>query len=280
MEVKLKEVCYQVPKTNQEILSNIQSKFESGKITAIVGPMGSGKTSLLDIIALRKYPTKGIVTVGEHASNITSNPQERKKYDKNIGYVPSFLDDYFSFDTVEKEFQLVLERLNYKPTKQKEQIYHALEIVGLDVSFLKRDPFSLSQGEAFLVSFAIALSYNPKILLFDEPTVGLDASYKRKFISLLAMLKVRYHKTIIIAGNDVDFLYQIADYFIVLKEGKILFQGLKQELSENLELLEREQIPLPEIITFVNVVKRKKGIKLGVCYETNDLVKEILRKRR
>lgn len=134
-------------------------------------------------------------------------------------------------------------------------------MVGLSEKYLSRDPLELSSSEMRKVMLAKGLAINPKILILDEPSIGLDAEDKRELIKLLKTIKRRYNKTIIIISQDIEFIHQLVDYLFVFKDGKILIEGDKYEVFKQRELLERNGIQIPKIIQFELLVLNNKNIK-------------------
>ncbi len=277
MEVIFEHVNYQT-KAGKEVLKNIDYSFLPGKIVGIVGKSGSGKTTLLNLIALEILPKKGKICLGDYTITRVGMSKKVQDYQSNIGYVHSSLANEFAYETVMKELFYTLEKYNYNASKRERQVLKSLQIVGLNEEYLYRDPYTLSSGEKRLVALAKNISYNPKVLLLDNPSVGLSSDDKKKLISLLATMKTRYKKTIIIATQDMDFIHQIADELIVLENGKILVSGSKKDVYDKKEILEQANISLPKIVTFSNYVWKQKKIHLNYCNTINDLVKEILRK--
>jgi len=164
---------------------------------------------------------------------------------------------------------------NYKNLDKR--IIDSLKMVCLDESYLKRKLSELSYSERKKVIIASTLSYNPKILLFDEPSLGLDSPSKNKLIKLLKRLKFKYNKTIIIFTNDSEFLYRLSDKVVITKENKIIACGNKYDIFTNIKLLVECDIDAPKLVEFSLLVKYKKGINLGFRDDISDLMKDIYR---
>ena len=127
-----------------------------------------------------------------------------------------------------------------------------------------------------MIAIASILVYNPKVVFFDEPTVGLDMENKKKLIDLIISLK-REGKIIFIVSHDIDLLYKISDNVIGLSNGKLVINSKKENAFNDLKLLIDNNIPIPKIVLFETLVKYKKNIKLMHTYSINDLIKEVYR---
>ena len=145
-------------------------------------------------------------------------------------------------------------------------------MVGLDESYLERNPMELSNGEMRKVAIASVLVFNPKVLIFDEPTIGLDSVSKDSFIKMLKRLKKKFNKTIIIVTHDMDFIHRLADYLFVLQNGKIVLEGNKYDVFKQ-EDIEKYGIVRPIVMEFAYQVEKQKGVKLGYRDDVNDLIK-------
>ena len=115
----------------------------------------------------------------------------------------------------------------YKVDTMEKRCADALKMVGLDSKYLDMNPFKLSRGEMRKVSIASVLAFNPKVIIFDEPTVGLDSISKKNFIKLIQMLKNKYGKTILLVTHDTELVYKCSDYTYILNDGsKIIVENI------------------------------------------------------
>ena len=280
MEIKFNNVGYiynEKSPLEKEILKNLNLEIKSNQINAIIGKSGSGKTTIIEMINALIIPTSGNIKIDncfiEKGSKIVNISLLRF----NVGLIFEFPEEQFFNKTVEKEIGFGLKTFNYKTDEINQRISNALKMVGLDDSYLPRNPHTLSNGEKRKVAIASILVFNPKVVIFDEPTVGLDSNSKDNLIRLIKMLKNKYNKTIIIVTQDVDFLHKMTDYIFVLSDKKVILEGDKYQVFSEIEKLKEHGIGVPKVIEFSHKVLMEKGIKMGYRDEINDLIKDIYR---
>lgn len=257
MELKLNKVSY------KDYLKNISYEFEEGKITSVISSSGSGKTILSYLISGIEKPTNG---------EIINQYQGRE-----IGYVFQNAEESFIFNTVREELMFGLRKYNYKMNMIEKRITDSLKMVGLPIEYLDKSPFELSSGEKELLSIAVVLSLNPKLLIIDEPTIYLDNKREEFLIKLLKKLKKDYNKTIIIFSSDVEFALKLSDNYLLLKNGKISAQGTIKELLNSSDKIKKSAVEVPKIIDFINIVKKHKKIILEPTFDIKELMKDIYR---
>jgi len=278
MEIKLERVGFTYQSiSNYVALKNINMKIEEGKITGLIGSSGSGKTTLLELIDGLLIPTHGKIKVGDFVFSKTIPLKNSNEMHSKIGFVFQFPETQFFNPTVRQELEVPLNLFHYKLDQKEQRIKDALLMMEMDESFLDRDPYTLSNGEKRKIAIASVLVYNPKVLLLDEPTIGLDYQSKKSLIRLLVLLKKRYNKTILIATHDVDLIHKIADYIYILADKTILLEGDKYSVLKQVDLLKEHNIEVPKVIEFSDLVLKKKNKKIGYRDDINDLIKDIYR---
>lgn len=281
MEVIFKDVSFSYNKgmpSEKKALENINLFLESNKIHGIIGPIGSGKSTLLELMNGITKPNEGEVIVGPYELNNKKNKFNFNKFRYDVGLVYQFPEKQFFSSTVGEEIAFSEKIYHTKGKDIKAKVKKVLKMVGLDESYITRSPFSLNAGEKRRVAIASVLISNPKVLIMDEPTIGLDNNSKKRLMRLLLNLKNKYLKTIIIVTHDVDMLYEITDDVVVLNDGKVVISGNKAEIFSNVELLDKNNTPVPSIVRFEKKVYDKVGIDLGRVYNINDLVRSIARR--
>lgn len=202
-----------------QVLKNISINIEPGKITAIVGPNGSGKTTIIKSILGLVQPDKGEI--------LFNNKSVIKEYlyRKDIGYMPqaaSFPDNL----TVNEVFNMISDIRMQQMNGNAELI----NILNLQPELNKKIR-TLSGGNKQKVSACIALMFNPKIIILDEPTAGLDpaasANLKKKIVE-----QRDAGKTIILTSHIMAEIEELSDNILFLIEGKIVYDGSLKNLVE------------------------------------------------
>lgn len=265
MEVKLNRVSYIYnlgTKLEHSVFNQINATFDEGKITVIIGRSGSGKTTLLELLAGLISPNKGEIQFTNQG--------------KESNYLRPYLlfknpADQFIKRTIKEELGLSISHLDR--IEREKRIIQGLKQVGLDDSYLNRDILKLSHSEMHKIMVASLLISNSKIVLLDEPTIGLDSKNKQELIRLIRKLKSQ-KRLIIIASNDIEFIYKIADYIYVLNNGKITLRGNKYDVITNSKF--RKIFHFPKLVEFI-LQAQSKGLNLDYCDDTKDLMKDIYR---
>lgn len=266
MGIIFKNVSHKYNKySNVKSIDNFNITIPDNKIYGIIGKSGSGKTTLLNLIDGLIKPISGEVIVNDE--------KDIKKIRGEIGFVFQIPEEQFFEINVKKEIEFALK--NFKINKKK--AVDALKLVGLNDTYLNKSLNELSNGEKRMVAIASILIYNPKIILFDEPTIGLDYKNKKKIIRLIKLLKNKYNKTIMVVSHDIDLLYDISDDIIVLDKGTLIMYGDKESVFKENALIKKYNIDLPKVIKFENLVNEQKNIKLMHTTCINDLIKEVYR---
>lgn len=278
MEVRFKNTCFSHSYSGNLVLDNINLKIDTNKVTGIIGNMGSGKTTMVELILANKIPTKGKVIVGDITVSKRMKVADLNRLKSYVGYLPQEIEEPICCSDVKSQIKSQLEMLNLNIDDFDNRIIETLKMFGLDTSYLVRDPFTLSSGEMRKVALSTILIYNPSIIILDDPTIGLDMISKRNLINILTRMKKKEDKTIIVISSDIDFINKISDDVVVLKDGKVIKSENKREIFRDVDFFIENGMTVPKIIEFEDLVLREKGIRLGFRDEINDLVKDILRK--
>ncbi len=207
--LSLKELWFRYEKDSPDILRGVSLNVPQGSISAIVGGNAAGKTTTLKAVCGICKPYRGKIKIFGKALN-------RYKYgelfNKCVSMLPQDPKSIFVKKSVREEL--------YEMTNDSEKINETASLCGITELF-ERHPFDLSGGELQKAALAKILLSEPKLLLLDEPTKGMDAVFKKSFARILKKLKER-GVTILIVSHDIEFLAEFADRISMFFDGGIL----------------------------------------------------------
>ncbi len=204
----------------KKVLNNISFKVENGQTLGVVGFSGSGKSTLLKIISGILYKDSGEIIYPEN-----SEVAMAFQYSALFDFLNVF--DNISFPLVERKDL----RKKYSDKQIKKMVEEKLKMVGLE-GIEEKFPSELSGGMQKRVGFARAIVTNPEIILYDEPTAGLDPVTSTMIEDYIVYLKTKLNASCVVVTHQLSTIKRAVDYVIMLYQGNIVFQGSVQELLE------------------------------------------------
>lgn len=231
MQIKFNEVDFtyneNTPYENK-VLKKINLKIFPYSFTVIIGKTGSGKSTLIEHINGLLLPDKGFVLIEKKRLEKKRTKKEKKLLQENLLQIRKNIAMLFQFSEQQLFESTVLRDIIYAPlnygVSEKDAIArakHLINVVGLDESYLKRSPFELSGGEMRKVALCGVLAIKPKILVLDEPTIGLDYKSKKDFMDLIYKIHKKEKMTVVFITHNMEYVLKYADNIIIMEDGKI-----------------------------------------------------------
>jgi len=219
MYVEIVGLNFKYQKSHDKIIKNFSLEISSGEIISIIGESGSGKSTILRLIAGLEIPESGIIKVKNRImvdETTFINPEKR-----GIGMV---FQDYalFPHKNVEGNIRFGLNALSSQ--KQKIRVEEVLHLVNL-TAYKKKYPYELSGGQQQRVALARALAAKPALLLMDEPFSNLDRELQNKIRDELKILIKQTNTTTIFVTHDREDAKALADRIIILNKGEVVKTG-------------------------------------------------------
>ena len=248
-------------------VDNISFKIEEGEIIGLLGPNGAGKSTTMNMITGYIEPTEGEISIEGYDIS-----KKSKKAKAQIGYMPEGVPLYS--DLTVKEFVTYMAELKKVDRKtRKEKVEKIIEQTGLK-EVEKKLTRNLSRGYKQRVSMAGALVGEPKILILDEPTVGLDPKQITEIRALIKELGKKH--TIILSSHILSEVSQICNKVIIINKGKIVAIDTPENLEKKVEINNTTYVTVEDTENKIETMKEKipeiKDIKL--IKENEDGTKE------
>ena len=242
-------------------LSDVSLSIEDGSYTAIIGHTGSGKSTILQLLNGLLVPTDGSVRVFDTLITPTSVNKQIRQIRKQVGLVFQFAENQIFEETVLKDVAFGPQNFGVSVEEAEAIAREKLALVGIDESLFDRSPFELSGGQMRRVAIAGILAMEPRILVLDEPTAGLDPIGRKELMTLFKKL----HQdgiTIVLVTHLMDDVAEFADQVYVMEKGKLVKGGKPDLVFQNVEFMEKIQLGVPKITRFA-----QRLVDRGISFE-------------
>ena len=241
-------------------LKGVSVDFEQGEIVALIGHTGSGKSTLLQHLnGLLKPDTGEILFEGE---SIHKSKETLRNCRFNVGLCFQYPEQQLFDSTVYKDIAFGPTNMRLSAEEIDKRVKESIAYVGLSEDYLEKSPFDLSGGEKRRVAIAGVLSMEPKVLILDEPTAGLDPVGKNNLLKLIKDYNKRTGNTVIFVSHNMDDVALVADKVIVMNDGEIAIEGTVDYVYSQGERLAELGLDVPEI-TAVFIELKNAGFDLG-----------------
>ncbi|MBO7517108.1 MAG: ABC transporter ATP-binding protein, partial [Spirochaetia bacterium] len=235
MDFRVEGISYKYSKEGRTVLDNVSFSIEQGKVTAIVGPSGCGKSTLLEILS-GVIPT--LISNGELSGTF------QKPEDSLISVVSQTPENQLFGYGVEDAIAFGLENMGIPQAEIAQRMDYVLDLLSLQ--YLRaRSVANLSGGQRQAVCIASVLAMQPDILIMDEPVSSLDPNGKSLVQMVLKQISLDGN-TVILVDNNLVWSAGIVDHIIGMLDGKVVFDGSKEEFFQDFELQKKLGVIIPQ----------------------------------
>lgn len=259
MSIEIKKLNYIYGKGTpfeKHALKDISLEIENGQFIGLIGHTGSGKSTLIQHINRLIKPTSGEIYIDN--TNINDEKTNIKEIRQKVGLVFQYPEHQLFEMTIYKDVAFGPTNMGLTKNEIQKRVEKAIEIVGLDEDIYECSPFELSGGQKRRVAIAGVLAMEPKILILDEPTAGLDPRGRDSILDEIEKLHKRLGITVILVSHSMEEIARYVDRIIVMDKGSIKLDGTSKEIFKQIDKLEQMGLAAPKV-TYLMKALREKG---------------------
>lgn len=264
MSIKIENLTHvYMPKSpfEKKALDNVNLLIEDGEFLALIGHTGSGKSTLIQHLNGLLEPTSGRILVDD--IDITNKEAKLTEIRKKIGLVFQYPEYQLFEETIEKDIAFGPNNLGLSSEEVSRRVKKSMEMVGLDYETYKNvSPFDLSGGQKRRVAIAGVIAMEPKVLILDEPTAGLDPQGRDDILEQIKLLHEKYKMTIVLVSHSMEDVGKLAQRIVVMNKGKVELLGKPSEVFKEVETLEKIGLAVPQV-TYLMRVLRERGFNVS-----------------
>ena len=260
-------------------LQDVTLSIEAGEFVGLIGPTGSGKSTLIQHFNALLRPTGGEVRIA--GINPADRRADVKTLRQQVGLVFQYPEHQLFEETVYDDVAYGPRNLGLTEDKVRERVAESLALVGIDPGrFGRRSPFSLSGGEMRRVAIAGVLAMRPRVLVLDEPAAGLDPKGKEEILGQIRTLHQAQGLTVLLVTHSMDEAAQLVKRLVVLARGQIVMDGPVREIFRRAQDLAALGLGVPAITA---LMLRLRGAGMAVTPdvltvdEARAAIREVLR---
>ena len=256
MSIELKNVTYTYsPGTSYQIhaLKDINLEIPDGQFIGVIGHTGSGKSTLIQHFNALIQPTSG--TVSYNGEDVWAEKYDRRKLRSEVGLVFQYPEhQLFESDVLS---DVCFGPMNQGMTREQaeEEARKALHHVGFKEENFDKSPFELSGGQKKRVAIAGVLAMNPKILILDEPTAGLDPKGRDEILGQISHLQKETGISMVLVSHSMEDVANYVERIIVMNKGKVMFDDVPHRVFSHVKELEAVGLAAPQVTYILHQLK-------------------------
>ena len=283
MSIELKNVTYtysQGTAYESHALKDINLVIPDGQFIGVIGHTGSGKSTLIQHFNALIQPTSGQILY--NGEDVWAENYNRRALRSEVGLVFQYPEHQLFENTVLADVCFGPMNQGLSREQAEEEAKKALAHVGVKEENFTKSPFELSGGQKKRVAIAGVLAMNPKILILDEPTAGLDPQGRDDILDQIAYLHKQSDMTVILVSHSMEDIARYADRIIVMNKGSVMYNGAPKEVFAHYQELEKIGLAAPQV-TYIMHDLTEKGLPVKVnvttVEEATDEIMQALEKK-
>lgn len=260
-------------------ISDINLEINEGEFVGLIGHTGSGKSTLVQHLNGLIKPTEGKVIIDD--KDITVKGVKLKDIRQNVGLVFQYPEHQLFEETVYEDVAFGPKNIGLSANIVAKRVKKALSIVNLDFDkYQAMSPFILSGGEKRRVAIAGVLAMEPKYLVLDEPTAGLDPKGRDEILEQIVKLHHKEGLTVVLVSHSMDDVARLANRLVVMHQGKVVYNDSPRKVFSEHSKLQEMGLDIPTVAKLMHRLKEKGWAVSTEVLTVDEAKKEIVKVMR
>ncbi len=279
--IKLQNVSYVYQKGDpfeKTALSDVNLSIEDGEFIALIGHTGSGKSTLIQLLNGLLKPSTGSVTV----DGVDTSSKGLRDVRFKVGLVMQYPEYQLFEETVYKDIAFGPHNMGLSDDEIDRRVRYAANMVGLSESDMEKSPFELSGGQKRRAAIAGVLAMEPKFLVLDEPTAGLDPAGRNEILLKIKDMHKRSGAAVVLVTHSMEDAARLASRIVVMNHGRVAMDGSVREVFSRGAELEKMGLAPPQITKITDALRESEpSVKQGIftVREAENEILKILKRR-
>ena len=261
-------------------VDNVNLTFEPGEIIGVIGHTGSGKSTLIQHFNGLLKPTSGKITLD--GEDIWADKSKLRQVRFNVGLVFQYPEYQLFEETVYKDIAFGPQNIGLSREEIDKRVHEAAQFVGLGEELLDKSPFELSGGQKRRVAIAGVIAMEPKVLILDEPTAGLDPKGRSKILDQIKAYHDKVKNTILLVSHSMEDVANYVDKVLVMNESKVFAYDTVENVFARSDELKSIRLAVPQVTNVFHKL-RDEGLDVPenvytVAYAKKKILKSLSEK--
>lgn len=257
----------------KKALSEVSVSIREGELVGIIGHTGSGKSTFVQLLNGLLKPTDGTILLD--GKDIWENPKEIRRVRFQVGMVFQYPEYQLFEETVYKDIAFGPRNMGLSEEQIHDRVLRAAQRVGLEEALLEKSPFELSGGEKRRAAIAGVMAMEPRVLILDEPTAGLDPRGRKRVLQMIRQYQQENQTTVLLVSHSMEDVAMVADRVLVLNHGRVAMLESVKEIFTHAEALTAMGLSVPAV-TKVFALLREQGVPVSDAVYTLDQAQDEL----
>jgi len=255
-------------------VNDVSLTIEEGEFVGVIGHTGSGKSTLIQHFNGLLKPTSGRILID--GRDMWADPKKIREFRFLVGLVFQYPEYQLFEETVAKDIAFGPINMGLSPQEVEERVHQAARFVGLKETTLEKSPFELSGGQKRRVAIAGVMAMNPKVLILDEPTAGLDPRGRDKVLNEIKQYHKAQGNTVLLVSHSMEDVAKYADRVLVMNKSRVAMYDTTEKVFARADEISSMGLAVPQITRICHGLAAR-GLEIDPnCYTVEQAKQQLM----